>query len=115
MRDYPLDGEAVKNLSDYFMAVTREHRTVWLSFDRLFEIANPTSLAAMSRIVQELVAQQLLTQVYRVDYGSGITSPNYKSLSEIPEVLYDREGLEVIPDALNTKAYYRFIGEDAAV
>lgn len=115
MRDFPLDSEAIKNLSDFFLATARENRTVWLSFERLFEIANPTSFASLSRILQTLVAQRTLTEVYRVEYGAGITSKSYKSLADIPDVLYDRDGLEIIPDVLNTKAYYLFSGEHAAV
>lgn len=115
MRDYPLDSEAIKNLSDYFSSARGEGRTVWLSFDRLLEIANPTSLGSLSRIVQDLVAGQMLAQVYRVEYGSGITSRSYKTLTEIPEVLYDRDGIEVIPNVVNTKAYYLFCGENASV
>lgn len=114
MHDFPRDSEAIKNLSDFFLDAAEKKRMVSLSFDRLFEIANPTSMATLARIIQQLIDAHTLTQVYRVEYGSGIGS-DFKSLSEIPEVIYDRDGLEVIPDVQNTKAYYLFHGENAEV
>lgn len=115
MRDFPRDSEAIKNLSDFFVDAAQKKWTVSLSFDRLFEIANPSSMATLARIIQQLIEAHTLTQVYRVEYGSGIGSADFKNLSEIPEVLYDRDGMEVIPDVENTKAYYLFHGENAEV
>lgn len=115
MRDFPRDSEAIKNLSDFFCDAAQKNRTLSLSFDRLFEIANPTSMATLARILQQLIDTHTLTQVYRVEYGAGIASSDFHSLSEIPEVLYDREGFEVIPDLDNTKAYYLFPGENAEI
>jgi dTDP-4-dehydrorhamnose reductase len=115
MHDFPRDSEAIKNLSDFFVDAAQNKRPVTLSFDRLFEIANPTSMATLARIIQQLIDAHTLTQVYRVEYGGAGIGSEFKSLSEIPEVLYDRDGFEVIPDLQNTKAYYHFPGENAEV
>jgi len=115
MRDFPRDSEAIKNLSEFFVDAAQRKRIVSLSFDRLFEIANPSSMATLTRIIQELIDSHTLTQVYRVEYAPGIGSENFMNLEEIPEVLYDRDGLEVIPDVQNTRAYYLFDGANAQI
>lgn len=115
MHDFPRDSEAIENLSKFFAESARINRTVSVSFDRLFEIANPTSMAALARIIQELIEHHALTQVYRVEYSYEASSDNYESLSDIPDVLYDRNGFEVVPDIENTKAYYLVHGENVEV
>lgn len=115
MRDFPRDGEAIENLSEFFSDAARRKRTLTLSFDRLFEIANPTSMATLARIIQDLIESHTLTQVYRVEYSSHTTSEDFHTISEIPEVLYDREGQEVIPNVNNTKEYYLFHGANVDI
>ncbi|WP_349507630.1 hypothetical protein [Agrobacterium pusense] len=115
MRDFPRDGEAVENLSAYFADAARRKRTLTLSFDRLFEIANPSSMATLAHILQNLIENQMLTQVYRVEYSTHTSSEDFHSLRDIPEILYDREGHEVTPDLYNTKSYYLFSGKNVDI
>jgi hypothetical protein len=110
MRDFPLEEDAIQRLSDYFQESAEKKRTLSLSFDRLFDIANPSSTASLAQILQELIEDEVLVEVFRVESEPGVGSDDYLSLQDIPEIVSDRNGLELIPDLYNTKTYYKFQG-----
>lgn len=110
MLEFPRENEAIQNLIDFFDDARLKKRTLSISFERLFDIAHPSSAANLTKILQKLIAIDLVRQVYRVEYEPGIGSENYSTIAEIPNIVYDRNGLEVVPDLMNTKAYYIFPG-----
>lgn len=110
MRELPTEEDAIQRLADFFSESAARKRCLSLSFDRLFDIANPSSMASLSRIVQKLIESHVLVQVYRVESEPGIGSEDFSSLQDIPEIIQDRNGYELIPDISNTRTYYLFQG-----
>lgn len=79
-----------------------------LSVRRLFDIAHPTSQAALARILQRLVEDRVLKQIVRVESDSLGGIADFSSIVDVPPVIHDWRRdvyIEVQPDDI--RLYYK--------
>jgi hypothetical protein len=75
---------------DFLNAISMQnHDETVLSVKRIFDVTHPSSQRALAQILQRLTQEGVLKQIISVESSTGSIG-QFDSLSEVPEVIHDR-------------------------
>lgn len=100
----PSDRATTERLGEIF---ARSDERVYTA-DRLYDLASPTSMASLVRILFELVSNGIVDTVVTVEAPGGGGVKDYGSIDEVPDEVDDwRSGGRIQVDPSNIRVYYR--------
>lgn len=107
--EFPRDAEAVRRLLQFLAEVAQHDReeTV-LTVRRIFDVAHPSSQKVLAQILQRLIQEGVLQEIISIESSELGSIGQYHSLSEVPEVVHDRNkdvDVSVRPEDL--RLYYK--------
>lgn len=96
IREFPEEREAVARLARFIETSRRPGKDRFYTFERFFDVAEPSSQRVLLGIVTRLVQQGVLKKLVRVESVAGGGIQDFDSLQDVPERLFDtRQGYEV--------------------
>lgn len=101
--EFPEEREAVGRLMDFINSNAQvDGAARMFSIGRIFDVIHPSSQRVLVKMLMRAVEYGYVEKVLRVDSDLGGIG-EYKSLSDIPDVLHDRKGreVEVRPDQIS--------------
>jgi hypothetical protein len=107
--EFPSETPAIERLLDFIESSRRKDAfNSRFSVDRFWELAQPSSYVNLLKILQTLVDEQVLDEIYRIEFDSlgGITE--LESLEQVPEEIHDwRRDITVPVFPENIHLYYK--------
>lgn len=85
MREFPEEKESLERLSEQLERLQSTGREQELTFNRIFELVEPSSQVILHSILQRLCTQGFVTQWVRVIADSGEAIKDYPSLVDVPD------------------------------
>lgn len=77
-------------------------------FERMYEIVQPSSMAALARILYELVQYGILKETVSVESSNGGGIASFDCVTDVPEVIHDwRTDTHIRVQPENIRVLYR--------
>ena len=109
IREFPGEAPAIGRLTT-FLDTSREKGAFNSNFsvNRFLELAKPSSYANLVKILEKLVEDEILDEIYRIEFDSLGGIEELESLDQVPEEIHDWRRdimVRVLPE--NVHLYYK--------